>query len=209
MTYDPHKHHRRSIRLKGYDYSQAGMYFVTICVQRGQCLLTETAVQEMIQYWWEKLPEKFTAVVLDAFVIMPNHIHFIIVITAVDPQPYAGTHPPMQPSVGTHLLTQPPVGAHPRVRPKGQTHGPAPTAALGKIVQWFKTMTTNAYIRGVKEQGWEPFPGKLWQRNYYEHIIRNGRALNTIRQYIDNNPANWDADQLHPDAPPNSFNQTW
>jgi putative transposase len=209
MTYDPHKHHRRSIRLKGYDYSQAGMYFVTICVQRGQCLLTETAVQEMIQYWWEKLPEKFTAVVLDAFVIMPNHFHFIIVITAVDPQPYAGTHPPMQPSVGTHLLTQPPVGAHPRVRPKGQTHGPAPTAALGKIVQWFKTMTTNAYIRGVKEQGWEPFPGKLWQRNYYEHIIRNGRALNTIRQYIDNNPANWDADQLHPDAPPNSFNQTW
>jgi putative transposase len=178
-------------------------------VQRGQCLLTETAVQEMIQYWWEKLPEKFTAVVLDAFVIMPNHFHFIIVITAVDPQPYAGTHPPMQPSVGTHLLTQPPVGAHPRVRPKGQTHGPAPTAALGKIVQWFKTMTTNAYIRGVKEQGWEPFPGKLWQRNYYEHIIRNGRALNTIRQYIDNNPANWDADQLHPDAPPNSFNQTW
>ncbi|MCA9928615.1 MAG: hypothetical protein KC419_09060, partial [Anaerolineales bacterium] len=81
MTYDPHKHHRRSIRLKGYDYSQEGLYFVTICVQHGQCLLVETAVQEMIQLWWEKVAEKFTAVVLDAFVIMPNHIHFIIAIT--------------------------------------------------------------------------------------------------------------------------------
>ena len=63
--YDPHKHHRRSIRLKGYDYSQEGLYFVTICVQHGQCLLVEPAVQEMIQLWWEKLSEKYTVVVLD------------------------------------------------------------------------------------------------------------------------------------------------
>ncbi|MCL4872357.1 MAG: hypothetical protein KJ063_25630, partial [Anaerolineae bacterium] len=115
MAYDPHKHHRRSIRLKGYDYSQAGMYFVTICVQKGQCLLVETAVQEMIQLWWEKLPEKFTAVILDAFVIMPNHIHFIIVITH---------------DVGAHPEDEQPVGAHPCVRPdkgyteeEGQTRG--------------------------------------------------------------------------------------
>jgi len=195
MSYDPHKHHRRSIRLKGYDYSQEGMYFVTICVQKGQCLLVETAVQEMIQLWWNKLPEKFTVVILDAFVIMPNHIHFIIAIT----------HD---------------VGAHPCVRPdgvrpedgqaQGQTRGSAPTGVtLGTIVQWFKTMTTNAYIHGVKEQGWESFPGKLWQRNYYEQIIRNERHLTAVRQYILNNPANWEADQLHPQAPINKFNQHW
>jgi REP element-mobilizing transposase RayT len=196
MKYDPHKHHRRSIRLKGYDYSRAGMYFVTICVQDGHCLLVETAVQEMSQLWWEKLAEKYTAVVLDAFVIMPNHIHFIIALVG----------------------EQPPVGAHPCVRPhdsqqqieEGQTRGSAPTnVMLGTIVQWFKTMTTNAYIRGVKEQGWQPFPGKLWQRNYYEHIIRNERALNAIREYIYNNPANWEADKLHPNAPPNQFNTHW
>jgi REP element-mobilizing transposase RayT len=70
-------------------------------------------------------------------------------------------------------------------------------------------MTTNAYIRGVKEQGWEPFPGKLWQRNYYEQIIRNERHLTAVRQYIHNNPANWEADNLHPQAPPNKFNQLW
>jgi putative transposase len=146
--------------------------------------------------WWEKLPEKFTAVTLDAFVVMPNHIHFIIVITA--------DHEPT------------PVGAHPRVRPdsggegqtpEGQTRGSAPT--LGTIVQWFKTMTTNAYIRGVKEDAWRPFPGKLWQRNYYEQIIKNERHLTAVRQYIENNPVNWEADQLHPNAPPNKFNQSW
>lgn len=173
MAYDPHKHHRRSIRLKGYDYSQKGVYFVTICVQKGHCLLGETAVQEMIQVWWEKLPEKFTAVVLDAFVIMPNHIHFIIAIVAPHPRDDVGA------------------------------------VTLGEIVQWFKTMTTNAYIRGVKEQGWEPFPGKLWQRNYYEQIIRDERHLTAVRQYIHNNPANWAADKLHPQAPLNQFNQLW
>ena len=94
MAYDPHKHHRRSIRLKGYDYSQKGMYFVTICVQHGQSLLAETAVREMIQSWWEKLPENFMVVVLDAFIIMPNHIHFIIAIT--DP---VGTHPSVRAKV--------------------------------------------------------------------------------------------------------------
>ena len=191
MGYDPHKHHRRSIRLQGYDYSQAGVYFVTICVQHRLCLLEDTAVSAMIQTWWEKLPEKFPMVILDVFVIMPNHIHFIIIID--------------------HN-----VGAHPRVRPEpvhdsrlgqahdqGQTHGAAPMGemppTLGMIVQWFKTMTTNAYIRGVKAQNWEPFPGKLWQRNYYEKIIRNERQLTAVREYIYNNPNNWREDELYPD----------
>jgi REP element-mobilizing transposase RayT len=68
-------------------------------------------------------------------------------------------------------------------------------------------MTTNEYIHGVKELGWSPFPGKVWQRNYWEHVIRNDASLKRIREYIQNNPARWAEDQLHPDAPPNPFNQ--
>ena len=165
--YDPQRHHRRSIRLKGYDYAQAGAYFVTIVCQHRLCLLEPTPVRDMVQTWWDKLPEKFPTVETDEFVIMPNHIHGIIVT--------------MEPEPG---------------QTSGQTRGSAPT--LGRIVQWFKTMTTNAYIRGVKQNGWEPFPGKFWQRNYYERIIRNERELNAIRQYIHDNPIQWENDNENP-----------
>jgi putative transposase len=185
MRYDPNRHHRRSIRLKGYDYAQPGAYFVTICVQDRECLLGTIADGEMrlndagrmVQSWWDRLPEKYPTVETDGFVIMPNHIHGIIVIAESDD-----------------------VGANPRVRPDEQTHGSAPT--LGEIVQWFKTMTTNAYIRGVKQDGWKPFPGKLWQRNYHERIVRNEQELNAVRRYIHNNPARWAEDMENPDQCP-------
>ncbi len=93
----------------------------------------------------------------------------------------------------------------------GQTHRSAPTgerasaenirgehtgSPLHRVVQWFKTMATNEYIRGVKQYGWPPFPGKLWQRNYWEHIVRDESELNRIREYICNNPAHWEMDSL-------------
>ena len=68
------------------------------------------------------------------------------------------------------------------------------------MVQWFKTTTTNAYIRGVRQDGWQPFPGRLWQRDYYERVIRNERELNAIREYIVRNPAHWEEDSEYPDA---------
>jgi putative transposase len=158
----------------------------------------------MIQRWWDKLPEKFLNVETDAFVIMPNHIHGIMVLIEAD-------------TIEADLA----VGADPGVGPEvgqtddtgqtGQTHGFAPTNAgehtgqgthvgvpLPTVVQWFKTMTTNEYIRGVKELGWAPFSGKLWQRNYYEHIVRHERELNAIRQYIANNPLKWALDRDNP-----------
>jgi len=187
MRYDPNKHHRRSIRLKGYDYAQAGAYFVTIVCQHRLCLLESEPVRTMIQIWWDKLAHKFPAVETDAFVIMPNHIHGIIIITEPDA---VGANPRVRPNL--------------HVRPKpGQTRGSAPTngierPTLGHIVQWFKTMTTNAYIRGVKQDEWEPFPGKFWQRNYYERIIRNERELNATRQYIHDNPSRWAEDAENP-----------
>jgi hypothetical protein len=80
----------------------------------------------------------------------------------------------------------------------GQPHGVAPT--LGDIVNWFKTMTTNEYIRGVKRNRWSAFAGKLWQRNYYERIIRDEEELNHVRQYIAENPLNWHTDKENPDV---------
>ncbi len=182
MKYNPDIHHRRSIRLRNYDYAQAGAYFVTICTQHRECLfskITDNAMHlndagRMVGQWFAELEHKFNDIECDEFVCMPNHIHCIVVNV-------------------------------------GQTHRYASTGtSLSKVVQWFKTMSTNQYIRGVKQNGWQPFPGKLWQRNYWEHIIRNQSELHHIREYIHNNPALWELDQLHPTQNqfPDQRNQT-
>ena len=81
----------------------------------------------------------------------------------------------------------------------GQTHGSAPTkTTIPNVLQWFKTMTTNDYIRNVRSHNWPPFPKRLWQRNYYEHIIRNSQEYNTIAEYIISNPQKWEDDSLNP-----------
>lgn len=197
MKYDPDKHHRRSIRLQGYDYSQSGLYFVTICMQNRACLLGEiqmgqiklNSAGEMIYRWWNALPDKFPSVVIDAFVVMPNHFHGIIVITdnPVGADPCVCPNTPACPNEDNSD----------RTKVKG-VHAGAP---LPTMVQWFKTMTTNEYIRGVKNLGWEPFNKRLWQRNYYEHIIRNEESLQHIREYVHTNPLKWEEDQLHPNVP--------
>ena len=175
MRYDPIKHHRRSIRLKGYDYSQPGAYAVTICVQGRFCIWGEIESGEMllspagkmVQGVWLQLPARFPTVDLDAAVIMPNHFHGILLLS--DRTPTTGQ------------------------RPK-----------LSEVVGAVKSITTHQYIQGVKGKGWQPFPGRLWQRNYYEHIVRDTADMNRIRQYIANNPSLWLQDSLHPDAPPMS-----
>jgi len=194
MKYDPEKHHRRSVRLNGYDYGQSGAYFVTVCAQDRQCLFGEVVDGEirlndagrMIERWWFELNHKFSTVETDEFVIMPNHFHGIIVIVDV------------------------PVGADLRVGPDSEgAHTGAPLRApafaprrvpLPTVVQWFKTMTTNEYLRGIKTSGLVPFPGRLWQRNFYEHIVRDDVSLNRIRQYILNNPVRWEFDRENPAA---------
>jgi len=86
----------------------------------------------------------------------------------------------------------------------GRPHVATPTEggerpALGQVLDWFKTMTTNAYIRGVKESGWPRFGGRLWQRDYYEHVVRDEEGLNRIREYIQTNPLRWSLDRMNPD----------
>jgi REP element-mobilizing transposase RayT len=187
--HDPERHHRRCIRLKGYDYSQPGAYFITICTQNRVCLLGDVLEGQMrlndagrmVERWWLELAHKFPTVALDAFVVMPNHIHGIIAI------------------VGADLCVRP---DDPRVRPDGEgTHDQGGTHAgvpRPKIIQWFKTMTTNEYIRHVKNHAWTPFCGRLWQHNYYEHIICNDESLNRIREYIATNPLRWHLDAKNP-----------
>jgi putative transposase len=189
--YDPRIHHRKSIRLKGYDYSQAGAYFVTIVSQNREPFFGEIRDGEMIfndagrmiQTVWESMSERFPQFELGAFVVMPNHFHAIVII-----QGGAG-------------LVPAPRRATTRVAP---TDSAAPTSSatltnrvaptLGRIIGAFKSITTHEYIAGVDNLGWTQFHKRLWQRNYYEHIIRNDKEMDAIWRYIEANPASWGDD---------------
>ncbi|MGD9145376.1 MAG: transposase [Anaerolineae bacterium] len=188
MPYDPKKHHRRSIRLPGYDYTSVGAYFVTICVHGGRCLLGDVIDDDMqLNAWgqiasdcWQEIPEHFDQVDPDEFVVMPNHVHGIIAITDL---------------VGAQQCCAP-------TEPPPQTHTNVMAGSLGAIIRSYKSAVTKQ-INLLRDT-----PGaQFWQRNYWEHVIRDEQSLNRIREYIQNNPANWVEDQLHPDAPPNPFNQ--
>jgi REP element-mobilizing transposase RayT len=174
-------HHRHTIRMPDYNYSGNGMYFITICVQKRRHLfgaiagatLVAAPAGEMIANEWCSLGHRFQNIRARDFVVMPNHFHGVIEIcgtpTASGNGALAGN------------------GATTRVAPTGKT--------VGDIVGAFKSKTTVEYIRGVREHDWPPFDKRLWQRNYYEHIIRNETERSRIIQYIQNNPINWDCDK--------------
>ncbi len=183
---------RKSIRLPNYDYSQVGWYYVTICTKDRKCVFGKIVngemklndVGEMMNMWWLKIPKRFQNVRLNEYQIMPNHIHGIIIINN------GRTHG----SAPTMNRIKFVVGVDPCVDPNNRQK-----QLFFKIIQWFKTMTTNHYIRGVRDNNWQPFSKRLWQRNYYEHIIRNEKSLNKIRKYIRLNPLIWDRDRNNPD----------
>ncbi|MCC6298573.1 MAG: transposase [Anaerolineales bacterium] len=196
MKSDPQKHHRRSIRLKGYDYSQAGAYFVTIVAWRREMLFGEIVDGEMIlnrngrivQEAWFDLKRHYRYVALGAFIIMPNHAHGIIVL--VDDGRRGGS--PI--SGKTNLLdesragieTSPTKETRPYVKPK-------PRHGLPEIVRAFKSFSARRINRLRRTDG---IP--VWQRNYYEHIIRNDREMDNITRYIESNPLNWVDDDENP-----------
>ena len=180
MKYDPERHHRRSVRLRGYDYSQAGAYFVTICTPDRACLFGDVAdgvmrlndAGRVVERCWHEIPIHFPHVELDEFVIMPNHVHGVIVIVgAGSPRPYVAS------GAGTKT---------------GAETAPL-RATLGRMVAYFKYQSTKHIniMRGT--------PGiPVWQRNYYEHIIRDDESLNRILEYIVNNPLQWELDWENP-----------
>ena len=291
MVYNPRIHHRKSIRLKGYDYSQEGMYFITICVQNKKMLfgsiarptpvipapvgadprvctiypdndeqipendhpipennqpfqenhsipeyppfqkiesnppipsnnndpqLTLNDAGKMIEKWFMKLETKFPDIECDVFIVMPNHVHCIIVNNGAGNTNIT----PANRIKNDFNLDRPLINAETSILDELQNLGVPQNlgelqnlgeskilgdsknlgehvgSPLGSVMQWFKTMSTNEYIRGVKTLDWERFDGKLWQRNYWEHIIRDERSYNAIRKYIINNPRNWGVDKL-------------
>jgi REP element-mobilizing transposase RayT len=176
MKFDPYLHHRSTQRLKGYDYSSEGCYFVTICVHDRRCLFGNIEGQKMflndagnmVDYWCSETMNKYPNVNLSKFVVMPNHIHALFELSSV-------------------------VGADRCIRPSHNLNRPG---GIPQIVQWFKIMTTNEYIRGVKTLGWESFDGHLWQRNFYDHILDERDDYDGVVYYIDQNPADWANDPL-------------
>lgn len=204
--YDSGIHHRRSIRAKGYDYSQDGAYFVTICAQNKQCLFGNIAKGEMelnesgkmVSDHWVSLKNRFPNIEIDEFVVMPNHFHGIIVICSVGAGlvpalPESGIFPKSQ--KGTDWQGGNTEADNAKMR-AGTRPAPTNNNTVGDIIRVFKSLTMGEYIKNVKAGKFPPFEKMIWQRNYYEHIIRDDDDLDRIREYIINNPINWEIDEL-------------
>jgi putative transposase len=169
------EHHRRSNRLRGYDYSIAGAYFVTICIQNRKCLLGNIVKGEMrlndfgkiVSDQWVKTADINNNIELDEWVVMPNHFHGIVIFTHT-------------------------VGAI-HESPLQMTIKQRRNMALPKLIGRFKMLTAKNINQLCRTPG-----SPIWQRNYYEHIVRDEIGLNRIRQYINENPARWDEDTENP-----------
>ena len=187
--YNPDIHHRKSIRLKGYDYSQAGLYFITICCQDriwrfGEIVAVENSQPKMIlndagiiaNDCWLEIPKHFPNVKLHEHIVMPNHVHGIIELSGDDER-------------AQNIESRQDDGRVQNIEPQNKFQKVIP-GSIGSIIRGYKIGVTI----GVKNI----FPGeKLWQRNFYEHIIRNEKAYQTISNYIVNNPAKWYEDKFY------------
>ncbi len=209
MVYNPKIHNRKSIRLKGYDYAQAGLYFLTICAQNRKCLFGEVSVNttlrgrknypqmilndagKMIEKWYFELKNKYPNIKCREYMVMPNHFHCIIEITDTK----TGAHAETDAHAGTSLRGRPENDGRSNESPYGLDNKKY-NASIFDMMDWFKTMTTNEYIRGVKNNNWPRFEKRVWQLRYWDHIIRNRNDYIRISNYIINNPANWDNDKL-------------
>jgi putative transposase len=207
MKYNPDIHHRRSIRLKGYDYSQAGLYFVTICTQNRECFFGNITngemnlndAAQMVERWYLELENKFPDIKCREHITMPNHFHCIIENVGLKTN---GENVSNNSNVGADLRVCPSCGnGGGEHMPNEGEHMPNEGEHIGsplhRVVQWFKTMSSNEYIRGVKNHDWQRFNGKLWQRNYYENIISDEEFHYQISEYIVNNPLKWDTDKYY------------
>ena len=199
MNHVSDRHQRRSIRLQGYDYAQAGAYFVTICTQGRASLFGDVFEDEMrlnttgwmVHAGWVGLPDHYAGVELDTFVVMPNHFHGIVVIADDQNGVGAGLKPARTgvDSAGSDLVGAglKPARTKPAPTTGGRRHG------LPEIVRGFKTFSA----RRINES--RQTPGvSVWQRNYHEHIIRDEASLCRIREYILNNPLQWALDRENP-----------
>jgi Transposase and inactivated derivatives len=180
MKFNPHIHNRRSVRLKEYDYSMPGEYFITICTKEKECLFGDVVEEEMkhsqigviATHCWEEIPRHFQSVELDECVVMPNHVHGIIIITdRVENVRHVGIQ---------HVES---------LRKNSYQHIVA--GSIGVIVRSFKSAVSRlCHLNGHFQFTWQP--------NYYDRIIRDEKELNNIREYIRNNPLRWFFDEENP-----------
>jgi REP element-mobilizing transposase RayT len=190
MKYNPEIHHRRSIRLKEYDYSNAGAYFVTMCTWQKECLFGDVMNGEMrlnelggiVDKEWVQTAVVRSNVELDVYIVMPNHFHGIIILN----DPVGATRRV------AHDMTIDDMANNTRA-----THRVAPTTlqsgSIGAILGQFKSIAAKTINQTRNTLGMP-----LWQRNYFERVIRNENELHAIRQYIINNPLQWDMDENNP-----------
>ena len=191
VKYNRYIHNRQSIRLREYDYSQPGAYFITVCTQHKECNLGELingeiqfTVRGMIaSVFWLEISHHFSNVELDQFILMPNHIHGIIFIKDKNIAEINTMGGETQPTMGGET---PPLREGKKGKNKGKN-------TLGQIVAYYKYRTTKI-INQIDET-----PGqRIWQRNFYDRIIRTEKALHIMRQYIATNPQRWNKDLYNP-----------
>ena len=194
MSDQINEHHRRSIRLKGYDYSQAGAYFVTICAHGRECLFGEiengfmrlNEYGDIVASEWLRSAEVRSEIECGEFVVMPNHFHGAVYIVGA----YGNTPHGIRPN---HIDAMDGERAHYHDRAYCHTPLRSPSRNVGAMVRGFKSAVSRC-INEVRNT-----PGaSVWQRNYYEHIIRDDADYNHIAEYIANNPQRWTEDSLHP-----------
>jgi len=186
MKYNPDVHHRRSIRLKGYDYAQVGACFLTLCAHHRERLFGDiaegrmhlNAAGETAVRCWHEIPAHFPHVRLDAFVVMPNHVHGILGIEDIGKTNRAKDFSPLprRTTIRETNAKQQPLGT---------------SKTLGSVVRGFKIGMTKWMRKNTSVS-------EVWQRNYWEHVIRDESEMNRIREYIVTNPSKWETDRLNP-----------
>ena len=184
---------RRSIRIQDYDYSQNGAYFITLCTQDrvfrfGEIyngIMSLNPPGEMVLHVWNEIAMFYPGYSVEAIQVMPNHLHGILLVMN-DAHSRKNASESFDDSTSHDTLS-------------GRTQGSAPTQILsiGSVIQRFKGLTTKHYADGVRNKGWAPFRRRLWQRNYWEHVIRNERELHAYNEYIQNNPIQWQFDEMN------------
>ena len=167
----------KSLRLPGYDYSQPGWYFVTLTTKNRSCLFAHlqngkivlTDAGHMIKTTWQELPLYSPQIELDIFQVMPDHFHGILIIkpkyNRIERGDLSTSKQPSDSKESISLIT---------------------------LMERFKSLTTNQYIQGVKQNGWQRFSKKLWEISFHDHVIRNDGALRSVREYIYNNVRKWE-----------------
>ncbi len=184
---------RRAQRLASYDYSTPGAYFVTLCVQDRLRLfghvessqVHHSLAGDLVVSLWQEIPDRYPWVTLDTLMVMPDHLHAIVILDGgISAPDSGGPEPPA--AVGW-----PPLGAATTATTEATTASSPPPVSLSELVHHLKARTTARYTLGVREHGWTCFHGTLWQRSFYDRVIRDEDELNRIREYILQNPLRW------------------